>query len=113
MARRVTVRSIFQADNQDLLYPTEFIEGLRSLSLVIDHNIITVIIESLQSDEQDFLCIKMEEFETIMTHYGVPTQFSRMSSLRSTRSGSSHRVERVSLLESPDNFDYSEDSPNR
>lgn len=26
---RFTVRQIFQVDNQDLLYPTEFIDGLR------------------------------------------------------------------------------------
>lgn len=128
-ANKKYVRDVFSVDNKGLIYPDKFIKGVQKLGLEIEEEHIVIILEALQyEEEENKVCMRLDELEEILVHYGVPLGEREYESDKSSKYGSrksssdlprfsdsdhSGHVKKVSLLDSPDNFDYSEDSPDR
>jgi hypothetical protein len=128
-ANKMYVRDVFSADNKGLIYPDKFIKGVQKLRLEIEEEHIVIILEALQyEEEENKVCMRLDELEEILVHYGVPLGEREYESDKSSKYGSrksssdlprfsdsdrSGHVKKVSLLDSPENFDYSEDSPDR
>lgn len=113
---KVSVREVFQVD-QDLIYPESFIAGLEYLGLKnIEHEYVVLILEALQYEHGDEACILMDEFEKIMQNFGVPLKKSDRKGLNSYSSkfssDSSDDIKKPSIVES-ENYEYSEDSPEK
>ena len=115
---KCTVREAFHCE-QDLIYPESFISGLEYLNLKdIEHDVVLMILEQLQYEKETENCIFIEEFEKIMENYGVSV--GKKSDRRSHKSfsskgsseGSSGKIKKFSIIES-ENFEYSEDSPDK
>ncbi|CAG9327191.1 unnamed protein product [Blepharisma stoltei] len=116
-----TVKEVFKFDKNGLISPDNFIEGLQTLGMNnIEQDHVVLILEALQYEEsENDVCISADELEEILVHYGVPAlrdserdQSSSRRSKTSSESSTGH-IKKVSLLESPENYEYSEDSPEK
>ena len=117
----IPVREMFKHDSSGLIYPEDFVEALKTMNLEeIPREHVILMIEALQYEEtdEDNVCISIDELEEILVHYGVePSQVenAKSSSRRSSNYSydDQNHVKKISLLDSPDNYEYSEDSPEK
>ena len=115
--RKLTVKEVFKYD-QLFIYPESFIAGLEYLGLKnIDQEVVILILDQLQCEKETENCILAEEFEKIMEGFGVNNMKkngrpSTKSFSSKGSSGESGNLRRISMLES-ENYEYSEDSPDK
>jgi hypothetical protein len=73
---RRTVKEVFDASEDGRLYPPEFVFGARELGLPdLRKEDLIVVLESLQDEESEELCINLTYLEDILQHYGVPKHY--------------------------------------
>lgn len=117
-----TVKEVFECNKQGLISPEQFVKAIQYLKIFdINENHTMLILEALQYEEEtEYACISIDELEEILVHYGVPAQknprlnsSSKKSSRTSSEQSLSGHVKKVSMLESSDAYEYSEDSPEK
>jgi hypothetical protein len=96
------VFDVFECDDSGLMTPDDFYAGLNRMGLgEIEEDHVMLMLEALQLEEANEVCIHIEELEEILKHYGV----------ESDKKDEKH-IKKVSMLDS-DNLDLSEDSPSK
>ena len=66
------VADVFKSNDDGVVFAEEFVVGLRKLGLGdIEHDHIMIMLEALQYEETSEICVSIEEFEEILSHYGV------------------------------------------
>ena len=70
---RQRVRQTFKADGKGFVAPDQFMQGLKALGLdTLPQDEVVLMLEALQYEEDDdSMCIHVEELEEILEHYGV------------------------------------------
>jgi hypothetical protein len=96
-----TVFDVFECDEAGLITPDNFFAGLQRMGLEeMDEEHVMVLLEALQFDQAEEVCVHIEELEEILNHYGVEKEEEQ-----------GHQ-KKVSMLDSG-NYELSEDSRER
>ncbi|OMJ81437.1 hypothetical protein SteCoe_18115 [Stentor coeruleus] len=109
---------IFECDENGIISPDEFYAGLKRIGLgEMDQDHIMLMLEALQFEESQEVCVHIEELEEILVHYGVSPSNEGDENLNDNEEyeeedteNSPGHYKKVSLLES-ENLELSEDSP--
>ena len=105
-----TVFDLFECDETGLISPNGFFAGLQRLGLEeIEEEHVMILLEALQFDQAEEVCVHIEELEEILNHYGVGAEAEEGGE---EADGNQRHLKKVSLLDSG-NYEISEDSPGR
>lgn len=115
--QKLTTKEVFSCD-KGLIYPENFISGLEFLNIrSLNQEVVLLLLDYLQYEKESESCISIDDLDKIMASLGVTN--GKKSGQKSARSYSSKgssaesgNLRKVSLLES-DNYEYSEDSPDK
>ena len=104
------VAEVFECDQNGIISAEEFVIALKRMGLEeIEHEHVMMMLEALQYEESEEICVSIEELEEILAHYGVsPIQDSN------EHESSEHSIghyKKISLLDS-ENYD-SYESPEK
>ena len=67
-----TVFDLFECDENGLINPNGFLVGLQRLGLEeIEEEHVMILLEALQFDQAEEVCVHIEELQEILNHYGV------------------------------------------
>ena len=103
-----TVFDLFECDETGLISPNGFFAGLQRLGLEeIEEEHVMILLEALQFDQAEEVCVHIEELEEILNHYGVGGEEEEEAG-----EGNQGHLKKVSLLDSG-NYEVSEDSHGR
>ncbi|OMJ86097.1 hypothetical protein SteCoe_12453 [Stentor coeruleus] len=112
------VFDIFECDENGIINPDDFFSGLKRIGLGgMDQDHIMLMLEALQFEESQEVCVHIEELEEILVHYGVAPLNEGDKNFNDNEEdeeedpeNSQGHYKKVSLLDS-ENLELSEDSP--
>ena len=107
---------VFECDENGIISAEEFVVGLKRMGLEeIEQEHVMMMLEALQFEDAEEMCVHIEELEEILMHYGVqPAEDSKEDRKISEHSSehSAKHYKKVSLLDS-ENYELSDDSPEK
>ena len=63
---------VFECDENGLISAEEFVVGLRRLGMrEVEHEHVMIMLEALQFEDTNEICVSLDELEEILVHYGV------------------------------------------
>ena len=104
-----TVFDLFECDDNGLINPNGFLLGLQRLGLEeIEEEHVMILLEALQFDQAEEVCVHIEELEEILNHYGVAPEGEEGEGEGEGENGGQGHLKKVSLLDD-ENYDEGEE----
>ncbi|CAG9323322.1 unnamed protein product [Blepharisma stoltei] len=71
--KKVSVRDIFIQNHRGMVMPDNFVKGLQKLGVLdsIGQEFIILILQALQCEDTDEMCILIDDLEEVFKHYGI------------------------------------------
>ena len=104
-----TASDVFEYDENGIISAEEFIHGLKRIGLSdIEHDHVMIMLEALQIEDAEEVCISIDELEEILDHYGVQKNSLFQGEEPENVESAMGHYKKISLLDS-DQYENSEE----